>query len=98
MAQKAARHAGKHLLRKFNLKNRLSEKNFTVAGISLSHPDRIYWDDVGVTKRELAEFYVEIWDWMRPHIVGRPLVLVRCPDGAAGAGFFQEDGRGMGTT
>ena len=98
MAQKAARHAEKRLPRKFNPKNRLSEKHFTVAGISLSHPDRIYWDDVGVTKRELAEFYVEIWDWMRPHIVGRPLVLVRCPDGAAGQCFFQKHASGMDST
>ena len=98
MVQNAARHAEKRLLRKSNLKNRLSEGHFTVAGISLSHPDRIYWDDVGVTKRELAEFYVEIWDWMRPHIVGRPLVLVRCPDGAAGQCFFQKHASGMDST
>ena len=98
MAQKAARHAEKRLPRKFNPKNRLGEKHFTVAGISLSHPGRIYWDDAGVTKRELAEFYVEIWDWMRPHIVGRPLVLVRCPDGAAGQCFFQKHASGMDST
>jgi len=98
MAQKAPRHAERRLLRKFNPKNRMSEKHLTVAGVSLSHPDRIYWDDVGVTKRELAEFYVEIWDWMRPHIVGRPLVLVRCPDGAAGQCFFQKHASGMDST
>jgi len=61
-----------------------------VAGVALTHPDRVYWDDAGVTKRDLAEFYAEIWDWMKPHLVGRPIALVRCPDGAGGQCFFQK--------
>ncbi len=61
-----------------------------VAGIRLSHPDRVYWEDAGVTKQMLAEYYTEVWDWMRPHITGRVLALVRCPDGAAGQCFFQK--------
>ncbi len=28
-----------------------------VAGITLSHPDRVYWEDAGVTKQMLAEYY-----------------------------------------
>jgi len=28
-----------------------------VAGVTLSHPDRVYWDDAGVTKQMLAEYY-----------------------------------------
>ena len=61
-----------------------------VGGITLSHPDRVYWDDAGVSKRDLAEFYTQIWKWMRPHVVGRPIALLRCPDGAAGQCFFQK--------
>ena len=62
----------------------------TVAGITLSHPDRVYWADVGVTKHDLAEFYAGIWDWVRPHLVGRPIALLRCPEGAEGQCFFQK--------
>jgi len=61
-----------------------------VAGVALTHPDRVYWDDAGVTKRDLAEFYEAIWDWMKPHLVGRPIALLRCPDGAGGQCFFQK--------
>jgi bifunctional non-homologous end joining protein LigD len=61
-----------------------------VAGMTLTHPERIYWEDAGVTKQMLAEYYTEVWDWMRPHITGRVLALVRCPDGAAGQCFFQK--------
>ena len=61
-----------------------------VGGVTLSHPDRVYWEDAGVTKRDLAEFYTQIWKWMRPHVVGRPIALLRCPEGAAGQCFFQK--------
>jgi bifunctional non-homologous end joining protein LigD len=61
-----------------------------VGGVALSHPDRVYWQDAGVSKRDLAEFYAQIWQWMRPHVVGRPIALLRCPEGAAGQCFFQK--------
>jgi bifunctional non-homologous end joining protein LigD len=67
-----------------------SKDDTTVAGVRLSHPDRLYWDDAGVTKRDLAEYYEKVWDWMEPHVTGRVLALVRCPDGASGQCFFQK--------
>ncbi|MGH6665391.1 MAG: DNA ligase D [Pseudolabrys sp.] len=61
-----------------------------VSGVALSHPDRVYWEDAGVSKHDLAEFYAGIWKWMAPHVVGRPIALLRCPEGAAGQCFFQK--------
>ncbi len=69
---------------------RRGQKNADVANIHLTHPDRVYWADVSVTKADLAEYYVGVWDWMAPHVIGRPLALVRCPDGTAGECFFQK--------
>ncbi len=67
----------------------------TVAGTALSHPDRVYWHDVNVTKRDLADYYVKVWDWMAPHLVGRAIALVRCPEGAdMGQCFFQKHASG----
>jgi len=66
------------------------DKNAAVAQLHLTHPDRVYWADVGVTKSDLAEYYVDVWDWMRPHLVGRPLAIVRCPEGTSGECFFQK--------
>ena len=43
-----------------------------------------------LSKRDLAEFYAGIWDWMRPHVVGRPIALLRCPEGVTGQCFFQK--------
>jgi bifunctional non-homologous end joining protein LigD len=58
--------------------------------VELTHPDRIYWDDVSVTKQDLADYYRNIWDRMAPHVIGRPLAFLRCPDGASRQCFFQK--------
>jgi len=67
-----------------------AQEKADVANIRLTNPGRVYWVDVGVTKEDLAEYYVSVWDWMAPHVVGRPLALVRCPSGTAGECFFQK--------
>ena len=58
--------------------------------VKLTHPDRVYWPDAGVTKEGLAHYYAEVWRHMAPFIVGRPLALVRCPQGISGQCFFQK--------
>lgn len=58
--------------------------------IKLTHPDRLYWKDAGVTKQGLADYYSEVWPRIGPFIVNRPLALVRCPDGVGGQCFFQK--------
>jgi bifunctional non-homologous end joining protein LigD len=58
--------------------------------VELTHPERVYWDDVGITKVDLADYYRDVWDWIAPHVVRRPLALLRCPDGASGQCFFQK--------
>jgi bifunctional non-homologous end joining protein LigD len=63
------------------------DRTFAVA---LTHPDRIYWPDVGLTKQGLAEYYADVWKWMAPHVVARPLALLRCPGGIAAQCFFQK--------
>ena len=71
----------------------VKKADVSVAGVRLTHPDRVYWNDVGITKHDLADFYVQVWKWMRPHLVGRPIALVRCPEGAMGQCFFQKHAR-----
>ncbi|MPZ40488.1 MAG: DNA ligase D [Rhizobiales bacterium] len=58
--------------------------------VRFTHPDRVYWPDIGVTKQELADYYTAVWDWMAPQVVNYPLSLLRCPDGAKGECFFQK--------
>jgi bifunctional non-homologous end joining protein LigD len=60
------------------------------AKLHLTHPDRVYWPDAGITKAGLAAYYVQVWDWIKPHILGRALSLVRSPEGVGGETFFQK--------
>jgi bifunctional non-homologous end joining protein LigD len=55
----------------------------TVAGIRISHPDRLIYPDQGVSKLQLARYYESIAQWIVPHVKGRPLTLVHCPAGVA---------------
>jgi bifunctional non-homologous end joining protein LigD len=60
------------------------------AEIKLTHPDRVLIDKPHVTKQGLADFYASIAEHLLPGVVGRPLSLVRCPDGAGQECFFQK--------
>lgn len=60
------------------------------SAVTLSHPDRLYWPDEGVTKQGLADYYSEVWRYIAPFIVDRPLALLRCPNGIDGEQFFQK--------
>jgi bifunctional non-homologous end joining protein LigD len=55
----------------------------TVAGVHISHPDRLIYPDQGISKVQLARYYESIADWIVPHVEGRPLTLVHCPAGIA---------------
>jgi bifunctional non-homologous end joining protein LigD len=61
-----------------------------VRTIRLTNPERIYWPKEGITKSGLADYYTEVWPWIAPHVTGRPLALLRCPDGIDGQQFFQK--------
>lgn len=60
------------------------------SSVKLTHPDRIYWPEDGVTKQGLADYYTQVWPKIAPFIVARPLALLRCPDGITEACFFQK--------
>lgn len=59
-------------------------------GVRLTHPDRVYYPNLGFTKLDLALYYVSIADVVLPYLEGRPLTLVRCPDGIGGETFYQK--------
>ncbi|MES1241530.1 MAG: DNA ligase D [Acidobacteriota bacterium] len=61
-----------------------------VAGVKLTNPDRVFYPEQGVTKREVVLFYERISAWILPHLKDRPLTLVRCPGGHTGQCFYQK--------
>jgi bifunctional non-homologous end joining protein LigD len=60
------------------------------APVRLTHPDKILDEESRLTKRALADYYWAVAARMLPHIAGRPLSLVRCPEGSGKPCFFQK--------
>jgi bifunctional non-homologous end joining protein LigD len=61
-----------------------------VAGVRISHADRVVYPDQGVTKGALARYYESIADRILPELSDRPAVLVRCPEGLGRECFYQK--------
>jgi bifunctional non-homologous end joining protein LigD len=61
-----------------------------VAGVRLTNPDRVLYPEQGITKLDLAHYYEDIADWILPQLRGRPLSLLRCPQGRSQTCFFQK--------
>lgn len=66
------------------------------AGVPISHPDRIVYQEPHTTKLALARYYEAIGDAMLPHVQGRPLTLVHCPEGLAGRCAYVRHTRAWG--
>ncbi|MHC1729984.1 MAG: non-homologous end-joining DNA ligase [Syntrophobacteraceae bacterium] len=58
--------------------------------LTLTNPKRILYPEIGSTKGDLAEYYMEVADWILPHLLRRPLTLVRCPEGWEKECFYQK--------
>ncbi|MCF7202535.1 non-homologous end-joining DNA ligase [Pseudomonas oligotrophica] len=60
-----------------------------VGGVGISSPRRVIDPASGTTKLALAEYYLAVADWLVPQLAGRPLSIVRAPEGLQGESFFQ---------
>jgi bifunctional non-homologous end joining protein LigD len=58
--------------------------------IRLTHPNKVLDVTSGVTKDDLAHYYLEIGPYMLPFIQDRPLTLVRCLNGSNKPCFYQK--------
>ncbi len=61
-----------------------------VAGVRLSNPGKLYFPEANISKRDVALYYEAVAPRLLPHLAGRPLALVRCPDGWKGQCFYQK--------
>ena len=68
----------------------VDDKDSKVAGITISHPDRMVYPNDGVSKLEVAKYYERVGGWMLPFVANRPLAILRAPGGITGQLFFQK--------
>jgi DNA primase len=44
-------------------------------GVRISHPDRLIYPDLAISKIQLAQYYERIAEWTVPHVAARPLTV-----------------------
>ena len=64
-----------------------------LAGVEITHPHRLLYPEIGLTKLGLIKFVVSVADRLLPYVADRPLALVRCPEGESGECFYQKHPR-----
>nr|WP_206530152.1 non-homologous end-joining DNA ligase [Nordella sp. HKS 07] len=68
----------------------MSEEKAVIVGVTLTHPDKVLYPEVGLTKRELAAYLAAVAKPLLSHAANHPLSLVRCPDGIGDKCFYQK--------
>ncbi len=77
-------------------RNRERKNSKVATQLNITHPEKVLDRESGMTKLALAQYYVGVAERMLPHIVDRPLSVVRCPEGSGKPCFFQKHvGRGL---
>lgn len=62
----------------------------TAGSMPITHADRVVYPGESITKGDVAAYYWRVMPWLLPNVIDRPLSVVRCPEGAEKACFFQK--------
>ncbi len=63
----------------------------TIAGVTISNPDKVLYPAAGFTKAAAVQYYVTVSRFILPHLKGRPVTLKRYPDGVGRPFFYEKD-------
>ena len=63
------------------------------AEVTVTHPDRVVFPDIGLTKGEVVEYYRRIAPHLLPHLQGRPLTMMIFPKGVGEPGSYVKERR-----
>jgi bifunctional non-homologous end joining protein LigD len=58
--------------------------------VRLTHLNKVFWSGLGLTKRDLIQYYADVAPALLPHVKDRAMVMKRYPNGAAGKCFFMK--------
>lgn len=59
--------------------------------LKVTHLNKVFWKQEGITKGELIRYYQHMADWIVPYLKDKPISMRRQPNGIEDAGFFQKD-------
>ena len=58
--------------------------------VKLTNLQKVFWNDEGITKRQLLQYYADVAPVLLPHLRDRAMVMKRYPNGALGKCFFMK--------
>jgi bifunctional non-homologous end joining protein LigD len=64
--------------------------NVDAREVRLTNLRKIFWNDLGLTKGDLLQYYADVSAVLLPHLRDRAMVMKRYPHGAAGEFFFMK--------
>jgi len=59
--------------------------------VKLSNVDKVFFPKTGFTKGDMIRYYVSVAPFILPHLRGRPVTLIRFPDGVTGEKFYEKN-------
>src|SRR5689334_9335030 len=58
--------------------------------VKLTNLSKVFWPELGITKRDLIQYYIDVAPVLLPHLFDRAMVMKRYPNGAHGDFFFMK--------
>jgi bifunctional non-homologous end joining protein LigD len=58
--------------------------------VRLTNLRKVFWKNLGLTKRDLLQYYADVSPWLLPHVTERAMVMKRYPNGADGDFFYMK--------
>jgi bifunctional non-homologous end joining protein LigD len=58
--------------------------------VQLTNLNKLFWPKLGITKRDLLQYYADVAPFLLPHLTDRAMVMKRYPNGATGEFFFMK--------
>ncbi len=58
--------------------------------VRLTNLRKLFWKKLGITKRDLLQYYADVSKWLLPHLANRAMVMKRYPNGAEGDFFYMK--------
>jgi bifunctional non-homologous end joining protein LigD len=79
-------------------KTGVDESALILHSVTITHPDRLVFEEEAITKGEVARYYAAVAPFLLEEIRCRPISLLRCPSGIDADCFYQRNlGFGLGT-
>lgn len=59
--------------------------------LALTNLEKVLYPGGEFAKAQVIDYYIKVAKWLLPHFAGRPVTMLRFPDGVRGKAFYEKD-------